>query len=413
MSVNDIECDGDRLLARLRELGGVGCDASGKLSRLAASDSDQAGRDWLVMQFKEAGLEVTVDRIGNIFGTYNADSNMDPLMMGSHIDSVVNAGMYDGSYGVLAGLSVVEACCENNLTLDRPLVVGAFTNEEGVRFSPDMMGSLVYAGGLDVDEALATVGVDGTVLGEELERIGYAGTMQPGQITPSLFLEVHIEQGPVLEAEGISIGAVENLQGISWQKVSITGVANHAGTTPTRLRHDAGLAAAKIVTFLRDLVEGSNSVATVGSIRFEPNVINVIPSFAELTVDLRDPNKERLRELENSLEDFLQRMGASDGVTIGTEQLVNFDPVQFDASIVDQIKQVCSRKELSYRIMTSGAGHDAQMMARICPSAMIFVPSQNGISHNPREHTDPQELIAGANVLLETVLALTSSDPES
>lgn len=182
---------------------------------------------------------------------------------------------------------------------------------------------------------------------------------------------------------------------------------------PTRLRHDAGLAAAKIVTFLRDLVEGSNSVATVESIRLESNVINVIPSFAELTVDLQDPNKERLRELESSLEDFLQRMEASDGITIGTEQLVNFDPVQFDASIADQIKQVCSHKELSCRIMTSGAGHDAQMMARICPSAMIFVPSQNRISHNPREHTDPQEPIAGANALLETVLALTSSDPES
>lgn len=216
-----------------------------------------------------------------------------PLMLGSHIDTVINAGQFDGCYGVLAALEVVETLKASGFVPARPIAIGAFTNEEGVRYAPDMMGSLVYAGGYPLEKALASVGTDGTVLGEELRRIGYAGTVEPGFLKPCAFVELHIEQGPILDAEGISIGAVENLQGISWQRVTIEGEQNHAGTTPTAYRVDAGLAAAKVITFLRRRCElpDSRTVATTGCITFEPNAINVIPSRAVFTVDVRNPTR--------------------------------------------------------------------------------------------------------------------------
>ena len=399
--------DGGTLLKRLRHLGDIGRNENGALTRLAASDTEKTGRDQFVSWLVAAGLEVKVDRIGNIFGIWHVNSDIAPLMMGSHIDTVINAGIYDGCYGVLTGLSVIEALRSAGVTPDRSIIVGAFTNEEGVRYAPDMMGSLVYVGGLDTDEALALVGVDGTVLGEELSRIGYAGDMEPGAIVPSAFIEAHVEQGPILEAEGILMGAVANLQGISWQKITIGGVANHAGTTPTRLRTDAGLAAARVITFLRDYTEGSDTVATVGTIKFEPNAINVIPDRAKFTVDLRDPDEAILCAAEAALKGFLKDLKASDGVTIETERLVRFQPVIFDEDIVKLIEVIAKNHDLSCRRMTSGAGHDAQMMSRICPTAMIFVPSRDGISHNPLEHTDDAALIAGAKVMLDTVMRLT------
>ncbi len=215
-----LRVDGARLLARLRALGGIGRDGQGRLVRLAGSDADKAGRDQLAAWMAEAGLELAVDAVGNMFGTWRAGSGA-PVMIGSHIDSVIDAGIYDGSYGVLAGLAVVEALRAGGHAPARPLVVAAFTNEEGVRYAPDMMGSLVHAGGLPVADALAAVGTDGSRLGEELARIGYAGSMTPGTIRPAAYLELHVEQGPVLEEEGAAIGAVENLQGISWQRVTV------------------------------------------------------------------------------------------------------------------------------------------------------------------------------------------------
>jgi beta-ureidopropionase / N-carbamoyl-L-amino-acid hydrolase len=404
-----INIDGDTLLARLRTLGDIGRNDEGVLTRLAASDTEKQGRDQFVVWLKDAGLEVRVDRIGNIFGIWNVESDVAPLMMGSHIDSVINAGIFDGCYGVLSALSVIEAMKAAGVQPDRPVIVAAFTNEEGVRYAPDMMGSLVYAGGLGTDEALAIEGIDGTLLGEELARTGYAGSMEPGAIVPSAFIEAHVEQGPVLEAEGKLMGAVANLQGISWQKVTIKGVANHAGTTPTRLRTDAGLAAARVITFLREIVGNSDSVATVGTIRFGPNAINVIPDFAEFTVDLRDPDEATLQSREAALAMFLADLEKNDGVTIETERLARFEPVIFDENIVRMIEEGASARQLSCRRMTSGAGHDAQMMARICPAAMIFVPSRDGISHNPLEYTEDASLIAGAQVLLDTACKIVAN----
>ncbi len=408
--------DAQLLLQQIRQLGAIGHDgANGGRTRVALTDEEKDGRDLLVHWMHELDLEVRVDRVGNIFGVLHAAStegNGQPLMVGSHIDTVRNAGALDGCYGVLAGLAVVRAYRRANVRPQRAIVVGAFTNEEGVRYQPDMMGSLVYAGGMPVQAALDTIGIDGTRLGDELARIGYAGTMAPGAIVPREYLELHIEQGPLLEAEDRLIGIVENLQGISWQRVTIHGVANHAGTTPTRLRHDAGYAAAACIAYLREQVVNAaadSTLATVGSIRFDPDVINVIPRKASFTVDLRDPDEQRLQAAETRFANFLGSLARLEGVTIETEQLVRFEPVAFDARLADRIEAAALRRGLPYRRMTSGAGHDAQMIVRIAPSAMIFVPSRGGISHNPREHTDDEHLVLGAQLLLDVVQDLLSA----
>jgi beta-ureidopropionase / N-carbamoyl-L-amino-acid hydrolase len=404
-----LQLDGELLIKQLRELGEIGADAEvGGRTRIALTDDERAGRDLVVKWMRELDLEVRFDRIGNIFGTLRSntgDGNQRPLMIGSHIDTVKNAGALDGCYGVLAGLAVVRAFRAAGIKPDRSITVGAFTNEEGIRYQPDMMGSLVYAGGMSAEEALNTVGIDGTRLGDELTRIGYAGDLEPGAIVPHEYLELHIEQGPILEAENIRIGVVESLQGISWQRITVQGNANHAGTTPTRLRHDAGWVAAAVQTFLRELaVSTGTTLATIGMLHIEPNVINVIPRKAVFTVDLRDPDELRLQDAERRLAAFLAEVAEKEGVKISTERLVRFEPVVFNPQLADAIEASAEKMGFSHRRMTSGAGHDAQMIARIAPAAMIFVPSRGGISHNPREHTDDSQLVDGANVLLDVVL---------
>ena len=404
-----IAIDAQRLLHRIRELGAIGRDGEGRLTRLAASDTDKQGRDLFAGWLRQAGLDVAIDRIGNIFGIWQSADNAGeaPLLIGSHIDTVIDAGIYDGCYGVLAGLEVIETLKASGLSPSCPLAVAAFTNEEGVRFSPDMMGSLVHAGGVDVEAALAAVGTDGSTLGQELARIGYAGDREPGFLKPYIYVELHIEQGPVLEREGIPIGAVETLQGISWQRITLDGVANHAGTTPMSMRCDAGYAAARVVTFLHDRAAASNAptVATVGTMRLEPNAINVIPSRAVFTVDLRDPDEQRLQAEEAALAAFLEQL-ATEGITVTVERLARFEPVIFDGQVVELIEAAARKRGLASRRMTSGAGHDAQMIARIAPAAMIFVPSAGGISHSPHEHTEDAELAAGANILLDVITEL-------
>lgn len=400
----------ERLLDSIFMLGKIGIDASGERTRLAASDAEKEGRDFVVKQMREAGLDVVVDRIGNIFGIWQTEENRKeaPLMIGSHIDTVINAGQYDGCYGVLTGIEIVRTLKEQKAALKRPLVVGAFTNEEGVRYQPDMMGSLVYAGDLSLDEALDSVGTDGTILRDELTRIGYGGTVDPGFIKPYAFIELHIEQGPIMDAKGISIGAVENLQGISWQRISIEGAANHAGTTPTDMRIDAGLAASKVNVFMRErcLASSGKTVCTVGTMALEPNAVNVIPSKAVFTVDVRNPNEEKLKEEEMALAAYLKKLEETDHVKIHTERLVRFEPVEFDNGICKITEKMAEKRGLSHCRMTSGAGQDAQMMARICPTAMIFVPSVKGISYNPKEYTRDEDLVGGANVFLDIVAEL-------
>jgi beta-ureidopropionase / N-carbamoyl-L-amino-acid hydrolase len=410
MSTEQLRIDPDGLMQRLQALGRIGDTGDGGCCRLALTDADRAGRDLVCGWMRELGLRVQVDPVGNAFGWRDGREHLPPVMTGSHIDTVATGGRYDGNYGVLAGLAVVQALNAARVVTRHPLVVALFTNEEGARFQPDMLGSLVYAGGLSLADAHATRAIDGALLGDELRRIGYLGDAPLPLARPRAFVELHIEQGPVLDAEGGLIGAVRDLQGISWQALSITGQSNHAGTTPMRLRHDAGHCAAAIACFVRRLADemGGSQVATVGALTLHPNLINVIAARAELTVDLRNTDDTLLQQAEQRLAAFLDELSAAEGVRIEARPLARFAPVQFDAGVAECIARQARRLGHDSRAMTSGAGHDAQMMARLCPTAMIFVPSVKGISHNPAEHTAPDHLAAGANVLLHTLLELAA-----
>jgi N-carbamoyl-L-amino-acid hydrolase len=410
MRAEALRIDADRLLRRLDRLAAIGAIDGGGCCRLALTDEDRAGRDLVVGWMRELGLEPAIDPIGNVFGLRRGRADLAPVMTGSHIDTVRTGGRYDGNLGVLGGLEAVETLNAAGLVTRRPLVVAFFTDEEGARFAPDMLGSLVYVGGLGLAEALDAVSIDGRRLGDELARIGYAGSAPLGVHRPHAYVELHIEQGPVLDAEGVTIGAVEDLQGISWQEVAIAGQSNHAGTTPMRLRHDAGYCAAAIGTFLRRLARdlGGNQVCTMGKVDLHPNLINVIAARATVTVDLRNTDEAALQDAERRFADFLGELARDEGVKIRTRRLARFEPVVFDAGVAGLVERTAARLGHSCRRITSGAGHDAQMLARICPAGMIFVPSVKGISHNPAEHTAPADLAAGANVLLHTLLELAA-----
>jgi N-carbamoyl-L-amino-acid hydrolase len=336
------------------------------------------------------------------------------VLTGSHIDTVATGGRYDGNLGVLAGLEVVEtmidAVAAGDLQLERPLAVGFFTNEEGSRFAPDMLGSLVYVGGLPLEEALDTVAIDGAVLGDELARIGYVGAMPCPARPPAAFVELHIEQGPVLEAEGVTIGAVTGVQGISWQEITVAGQSNHAGTTPMHLRHDAGYVATAVSVAVRRLADDTPGlVGTVGRVDLQPGLVNVVAARATITVDLRHTDEATLEAAEAALAGEVASLAETEGVAITTHTLARFAPVTFDPAVVDLVEEVAVAQGRSVRRLPSGAGHDAQMLARVCPAAMVFTPSVGGISHNPIEYTAPDDLEAGANVLLDVIVRLATA----
>ena len=416
---SDLRVDTARLLARIDELGQIGRidgpNGEWGNARLALTDADRAGRDLVVAWMHDLGLEVAGDAIGNVVATRaGADPSLAPVMVGSHIDTVGTGGRFDGNLGVLAGLEIVETLEAAGVVTQRPFQVAFFTDEEGARFAPDMLGSLVYVGGLPLEQALDLVAADdGARLGDELERIGYAGPIPcPTAAAPHAYVELHIEQGPVLEAEGVTIGVVEGVQGISWTEIEIVGQSAHAGTTPMRLRHDPAYCAAAIATYVRDLTRhlGADQVGTVGRIDVHPNLVNVIPARVVMTVDLRNTDDRILREGESRLETFLEELSTAEGVAITTRSLARFEPVEFDVAMVDRVEATAERLGYSTRRMPSGAGHDAQMLARVCPTAMVFTPSVNGLSHNIAEFTEGADIEAGANVLLQVVLDLLATD---
>jgi N-carbamoyl-L-amino-acid hydrolase len=401
------QINGPRLLASLQALGQVGALPGGGVNRLALTDADRQGRDWTVVRMRELGLRVEVDAIGNIFAHLDGAENVAPVMMGSHIDTVRTGGLYDGNYGVLAALEVVATLREAGMTTRRPLTVAVFTNEEGARFQPDMMGGLVYVGGMPLIDALNTLDADGLTVGAELQRIGYQGTAGVGAPVVDSFVELHIEQGPVLEQMGLQIGVVEGVQGISWTEFTVLGQSNHAGTTPMALRHDAALVAAQVAMYARELSEriGGRQLATVGALQLSPNLVNVIAHKAVFTVDLRNTDSAALAQAERELHAYAQQVAQAEGVHITSRSLARFEPVAFDPRVVDLIEHQAQVLGCSHQRMPSGAGHDAQMLARVCPAAMIFVPSVGGLSHNVREHTEPADLLRGAQLLLQVAVA--------
>ncbi|MFZ9720780.1 MAG: Zn-dependent hydrolase [Ilumatobacteraceae bacterium] len=406
-----VDINDRRLMKRIMALGEVGGLPGGGCNRLALTDADRDGRNLVVAWMRDLNMDVAIDVVGNIVGTWQVGTGA-PVMTGSHIDTVRTGGLYDGNYGVLAGLEVIETCQERGIEPRRPLAVGIFTDEEGARYAPDMLGSLVYVGGMLPETAHDVIGIDGTRLGDELERIGYLGATPCPGVVPHAFVELHIEQGPLLEVNQVRIGAVTGVQGISWQEVTIEGQSNHAGTTPMHLRKDPAFAAAKLTVFLRDLATrlAGNQVCTVGKIDVHPNLTNVVPSKVVMTLDVRNTDESILQSAEADIARFCEELAVAERVRIVRRPLARFEPVIFDDRVVDLVESVARDRGNSVQRMPSGAGHDAQMLARLCPTGMIFVPSHGGLSHNVNEHTDEADLVSGANILLDVMLRLAGTN---
>jgi beta-ureidopropionase / N-carbamoyl-L-amino-acid hydrolase len=411
--------DGGRLWDSLMELATIGAcpsEATGLtgVNRQSLTDADAAGRQLVIGWMREAGLDVTIDEIGNIFGRRDStEPELAPVLAGSHIDTVATAGAFDGCLGVLGGLEVARALNDAGITTRRPIVVAAWTEEEGVRFGTDMLGSAVAAGRLSLDYAYGLLDGQGLRFGDELARIGFRGERPVRLDPPHAYVECHIEQGPVLANEGYDVGVVTGVQAISWQKVTLHGRAAHAGTTPTELRVDAGLAAARIVVKVREMVDSGGYGrlrATVGHIATAPGLPSVVPHRAELTVDLRNPDDAHMAAAEADLATFLTTLPeAQPGLRVETKRMAKTGQVLFDEGIQDAITAAAADLGHDTMRLMSGAGHDAQEMAVITPAAMIFVRGEyDGISHNPREFSTPGACTAGINVLATTLLRLAN-----
>lgn len=398
-----------RLLDNLERYARIGKAQETGVERIALSEEDKEARDLLKQQMLDAGLEVLVDQIGNMIGIRKGVEDVLPVAIGSHLDTVYQGGCYDGALGVLAGLEVIQSLNDKNITTEKPIALINFTNEEGVRFAPDMMGSHVFAHPGLLEETLKSPAYDQPedTVGGRLDTIGYKGDMPCGSLELDSFLELHIEQGPTLELEKTDIGAVEMVQGIYWTRYTVKGQANHAGTTPIRYRKDAGYAASEIMHHIGDYSRKAESkvLTTVGTISFGPNAINIVPEQASFTLDIRSVDYEALKQGQTAIDAKISSVVESAGLALEREEMVRFAPVHFDQEMVRLVADGAGALNLSVKQMPSGAGHDAQMMAAVCPSAMIFVPSVDGISHNVKEFTHPTDLENGANVMLNAVLS--------
>ena len=407
---SNLRVDGSRLLNRLAELGRIGDTGDGGARRLALSEEDRQGRAWLVAQMQALGLTVQTDKIGNIFGTLAGREHGAPIMLGSHIDTVGTGGKYDGALGVLAGLETLAVLRDAGIVPRHSICVAAFTNEEGARFQPDMMGSCVHAGVLSLEEAYAARDADGVSVGDAIRAIGAIGELEPGAIAPRAYLELHIEQGPILDREGPTIGAVTGVQGIRWFEITLEGESNHAGTTPISYRRDPGLVASALNVEARKVADSiPDQRCTIGRMEFTPGQINVVPKRVTMTLDLRNPSDAHLDRAEAHLKDFLAQTAKDHGVSVSLQETARFAAVNFDERLIAAVEGAAKELGHETRRMVSGAGHDAQLIAGIAPAAMIFVPSVDGLSHNPREFTKPEHIVAGADVLLAATLRLADA----
>jgi beta-ureidopropionase / N-carbamoyl-L-amino-acid hydrolase len=407
----------DRLWGTLMELATIGSYEDERtglvgVNRLALTDADAAGRRAVKRWMEEAGLEVRVDAIGNCIGRRaGKDRAAEPVMSGSHIDSVPTGGAFDGALGVIGALEVVRTLNDAGVTTRRPIEIGFFTDEEGARFGTDMLGSATACGRLPLESAYALADRDGKTVKGELERIGFLGTAPARVEPPRAYVELHIEQGPVLAHAGMEAGVVTGVQAISWLELTIVGKSCHAGTTPMKMRRDPGLAAARINVKLHDMVRsgrfGESFRVTMGRIEPVPNRVNVVPERVLCTVDLRNPDDELMKKAEHELEQFLQEIERELEVAIGARQTARTASVAFSSDVQAIIEKQMKRAGLRHQHIVSGAGHDAQEFAAVCPSGMIFIPGEyDGISHNPREYSSKEACARGAEILFQTLVEL-------
>lgn len=412
----ELKVNKERLYGKLEELGKIGAyfdELTGLVgvNRLALSEADGQGRRLVVSWMEELGLEVTVDRIGNVYGRRpGRDNQLAPVMMGSHIDSVPTAGRFDGCLGVLGGLEVIQTLNEKHVETLRPVVVAFFTDEEGCRFGTDMLGSAVATGRIALEDAYAIRDRDGLSVKDELEKIGFLGTADVLVSPPHAYLECHVEQGPIVRADNKDIGVVNGVQAISWQALTISGKACHAGSTPMNLRSDAGVAASKINLHLREMISSGQygeMRATMGAIVPSPGLVNIVPGRVLATVDLRNPDDALMRKAEAALLDYYRRVESEEGVKIEWRQTARTDSVHFDQSVQERIAAAADHLGFSHLSIMAGAGHDAQEFSRLCKTAMVFVPGEyDGISHNPRELSTAEQCANGVNVAIQVLLGL-------
>ena len=403
--------DRHRLQESMEALGRVGETPAGGLTRLALSDEDRRGRDLLVGWMREAGLRVSVDQMGNIVGQRGGSEGLAPVMMGSHADSVPTGGKYDGQLGVLCALEAIRALDDHRVKTRHPVGMIVFTNEEGARFQPAMLGSAVMAGKIPLEDAYNARDEDGLRLGDELERIGYLG---PEPCLPRPFrayLELHIEQGPILEEERIPVGVVEGIVAISWSRLTLRGVQDHAGPTPMRIRHDALVAAAEVIRGVREIPRliGGDMVATVGRLDVRPNITNAIPGRVAMSIDLRDPEDAHLDRALGTLDRVVRDAARREGVDYELEHYWRVPRTPFDPAVVGAVAAAARALGCGHRRILSGAGHDAQYMAAICPTGMVFVPSRGGRSHCEEEFTAMDDIEHGANTLFLAAAALAGT----
>ncbi len=407
MADRNLRIDGQRLWQSLMEMAKIGATEKGGVCRLALTDLDRESRDLFIEWCEAAGCSIKIDKMGSIFARRpGRDNDLAPVITGSHLDSQPTGGRFDGVYGVLSGLEVLRTLNDLGYETERPIEVAVWTNEEGSRFAPAMVASGVFGGVFDLEYGLSRPDQDGKTMGEELERIGYAGAEEVGGRDVHAYFEAHIEQGPILEDEELTIGVVTDAQGQRWYEATLTGVESHAGPTPMPVRKDALLGAARIVDLVNriGLDNAPVACATVGMMNVYPNSRNVIPGQVFMTIDFRHPDDDVLADMDAAFRAGVRDIVERIGLELELEQIFYYAPIHFDEDCVNAVREGAANCDYSMREMVSGAGHDACYVSKVAPTSMIFIPCVDGISHNEIEDAKPEWVTAGCDVLLHAIL---------
>ncbi len=406
-----LRANSDRLWKSLMDMAKIGATEKGGVCRLALTDLDKEARDLFVKWCKEAGCTIKIDMMGNVFARRaGKDNTLAPVVTGSHIDSQPTGGKFDGVYGVLAGLEVIRSLNDAKVETLRPIEASIWTNEEGSRFAPAMVSSGIFGGVFELEYGLSRPDLDGKTMGEELKRIGYAGPEPVGGRPIHAFFETHIEQGPILEHDKKEIGIVQGGLGQRWMEVTMVGVESHAGPTPMRIRKDAMVGAAAVISAVNKIGKSyEHACATVGLVQCSPNSRNTIPGKVFFTIDLRHPLDPTLSKMAAEAKDACEVAAKENGLKLDFKEIWYLPPTHFDKDCVKAVEKAANALGFSNMPIISGAGHDSFYLSRVCPAAMVFIPCEGGISHNEIENATPEHIAAGCSVLMNAMVERANS----